>query len=984
MPAAVRLKPGSLKDPEVAQLFSTKDPEQRYCDLREVGSGSFGSVYYAQDKENNETVAIKKMNFNGKDAQEKWLDIIKEVRFLRSIRHKNIVEYRACFIKEYTCWMVMEYCIGSASDIIGVFKDQLVEDAIAEICEQTLEALQYIHGFKYIHRDVKAGNILITDDGVVKLGDVGSASMHSPANSFVGSPYWMAPEVILAMEEGEYGTQADLWSFGITVIELADRRPPLYDLNTMSALYHIAQNDPPTLSGTHPVYKEVLRSLEMIDFVQKCLKKEPNDRMTAAQCKEHSFIKRPRNKRIMSKLVRHTKKRVLKLDSDMYTKMKKIFYLEGANSGAAGTLSDDESDPEESCFVSTAPKRKKQPTAPQIDDEIEVVVVPEEDETDPMLTPNPSVKRLREQNHGSMSSESESNIVINGNEAEADSENSEAKAKNRTVISVSETDDTNDTEQNGRFGSDSSANSRQIEPRDMNEEINTLRRSKFSTLRPTKVVSREIEESRRENNAKEQMHGYQRLRQYHHKEQQQLEERCKFEAEAVRQKQEKEYEQFLITAQKEMQKIRQNHQNQQEKKARENEESAKKAKKQRINANEHELKSFSQCQKREYKFNKEQAKKQFKERGLRKSSFEEAIRNTKADLMQKWTTAERQYVAEQKIHMLNELSELRHRNQSDYQGLEHKLLADEHSVRTRQLEVIEQMLLHHHKAAYDQALQHFRECAEMKKRHLKVQHESELTNQKDYTKRALDELKKQHAVRQRNLPRELKLKEQQIRKQFRHTVKVQARQYKVLQQQVQQNAPKSEQKEVVNRLKEEQNRKIAQLAVQYEENIRKMMSEQHIQMDTGQEEELNALTDKLTHEMNLLTEFQERQRVSLEASCDRELENLNSTWSKKRTALMQKIQDDRMRFERERAAQVAELEAQQERDRIRLESMEQTEREQILGLGADIQIKQTENRNSLLFQVKTAPGTPLSDRFMNSHSPAQSSCSSPSRQSTNL
>uniref|UniRef100_A0A1I7SE52 non-specific serine/threonine protein kinase n=1 Tax=Bursaphelenchus xylophilus TaxID=6326 RepID=A0A1I7SE52_BURXY len=608
MPAAVRLKPGSLKDPEIAQLFSTKDPEQRYCDLREVGSGSFGSVYYAQDKENNETVAIKKMNFNGKDAQEKWLDIIKEVRFLRSIRHKHIVQYRACFLKDYTCWMVMEYCIGSASDIIGVFKDQLVEDAIAEIAEQTLDALEYIHGFKYIHRDVKAGNILITDDGVVKLGDVGSASMHSPANSFVGSPYWMAPEVILAMEEGEYGTQADLWSFGITLIELADRRPPLYDLNTMSALYHIAQNDPPTLSRTHPVYTEVVRSEEMIDFVSKCLKKEPSDRMSAVECKNHGFIQRPRNRNIMSKLVRHTKKRVLKLDSDMYTKMKKIFYLEGANS--AGTLSDEESDPEETCFVSTAPKRR-QPTAPQIDDSIEIVVVPDEDDADTLSTPNPSVKRLREQNNGSLSSESGSNLVITENETESVDmeEGKEAKAKNRTVISVSETDETNETEQNGRFGSDSSANSRKIEPRDMNEEINTLRRSKFSTLRPTKVVSREIEEARRENNAKEQMHGYQRLRQYHHKEQQQLEEKCKFEAEAVRQKQEKEYEQFLAAAQKEMQKIRQNHQNQLEKKTRENEECVKKTRKQRVNANEHELKSFTQCQKREYKFNKEQAKK---------------------------------------------------------------------------------------------------------------------------------------------------------------------------------------------------------------------------------------------------------------------------------------------------------------------------------------------------------------------------------------
>lgn len=188
------------------------------------------------------------------------------------------------------------------------------------------------------------------------------------------------------------------------------------------------------------------------------------------------------------------------------------------------------------------------------------------------------------------------------------------QAKNRTVISVSETDEPG-AEANGSLngvgaglGSDSSAASSRQCARDMNEEINTLRRSKFSTLRPTKVVTREIEEARKENNAKEQMHGYQRLRQHHHKEQQQLEERCKFEADAVKQKQEKEYEGYLQQAAKEMQKIRQNHQQQLEKKARENNELSRKARKQRAQANEHELKSFASCQKREYKFNKEQAK----------------------------------------------------------------------------------------------------------------------------------------------------------------------------------------------------------------------------------------------------------------------------------------------------------------------------------------------------------------------------------------
>ncbi|MED6246801.1 Serine/threonine-protein kinase TAO3, partial [Ataeniobius toweri] len=98
-------------------------------------------------------------------------------------------------------------------------------------------------------RDVKAGNILLTELGQVKLADFGSASIASPANSFVGTPYWMAPEVILAMDEGQYEGKVDIWSLGITCIELAERKPPLFNMNAMSALYHIAQNDSPTLQS---------------------------------------------------------------------------------------------------------------------------------------------------------------------------------------------------------------------------------------------------------------------------------------------------------------------------------------------------------------------------------------------------------------------------------------------------------------------------------------------------------------------------------------------------------------------------------------------------------------------------------------------------------------------------------------------------------------------------------------------------------------
>lgn len=108
----------------------------------------------------------------------------------------------------------MEYCLGSASDIIEVHKRPLKEDEISAICEGVIRGLVHLHDLGRIHRDVKAGNILLTENGTVKLADFGSASIQCPANSFVGTPYWMAPEVILAMDEGQYDGKVDVWSLG--------------------------------------------------------------------------------------------------------------------------------------------------------------------------------------------------------------------------------------------------------------------------------------------------------------------------------------------------------------------------------------------------------------------------------------------------------------------------------------------------------------------------------------------------------------------------------------------------------------------------------------------------------------------------------------------------------------------------------------------------------------------------------------------------
>lgn len=189
-------RPGSLKDPEVAELFEREDPEKVFEDLWEIGHGSFGAVYFARYSESKEIVAIKKMSYMGKESVDKWEDILKEIRFLRLLRHPNTIEYKGCYLKEHTAWLVMEYCLGSASDIIEVHKTPFKEDEIAAICDGVLRGLSHLHALTRIHRDVKAGNILLTESGAVKLADFGSASITCPANSFVGTPYWMAPEVL--------------------------------------------------------------------------------------------------------------------------------------------------------------------------------------------------------------------------------------------------------------------------------------------------------------------------------------------------------------------------------------------------------------------------------------------------------------------------------------------------------------------------------------------------------------------------------------------------------------------------------------------------------------------------------------------------------------------------------------------------------------------------------------------------------------------
>ncbi|KAM7535252.1 hypothetical protein Aperf_G00000100786 [Anoplocephala perfoliata] len=266
-------------------IIGKEDPTLLFTDLSQIGAGNFGIVYRATVVATGEVVAIKKLKYDSKRkvSVEDLKDMRREIRFISQMEHKNCVQCLGCYIDQQVPWIVMEYCLGSVADILKVQRHPLKECEISCIVHEVLNGLVYIHSKKYIHRDIKAANILFTESGTVKVGDFGSVSFKSPANSFVGTPYWIAPEVILAMESGLYDCRVDVWSLGITCIEMAELKPPYMEYaNTMAALYQIALNPAPRL-------KEANWTSDFYDFVDFVLKKNPEERPTSSEALNHRF-----------------------------------------------------------------------------------------------------------------------------------------------------------------------------------------------------------------------------------------------------------------------------------------------------------------------------------------------------------------------------------------------------------------------------------------------------------------------------------------------------------------------------------------------------------------------------------------------------------------------------------------------------------------------------------------------------------------------
>eukprot|EP00039_Didymoeca_costata_P008359 m.110924 g.110924 ORF g.110924 m.110924 type:complete len:513 (+) comp14052_c0_seq2:396-1934(+) len=288
---------------QIPQDELSKDPDEVFMLQESIGEGSYGVVYKSIHSSSGTVVAVKRMLINPNETSTKDIQqTIKEICILQQCKHPNVVKYFASYFKEQELWIVMEYCgAGSVADILRVLDDTMTEAHMSAVLEGTLLGLRYLHTEKKIHRDIKAGNILLDKNGVAKLGDLGVVGeLHTSQtrrNTVIGTPFWMAPEVISAAEEGGYDVKADIWSLGITVIEMAEGRPPLADVHPMRAIFMIPAKPPPTFSEPDK-WGQPLQN-----FLGLCLLKDPNERASASKLLETAFIKSSLGSRALLDLI---------------------------------------------------------------------------------------------------------------------------------------------------------------------------------------------------------------------------------------------------------------------------------------------------------------------------------------------------------------------------------------------------------------------------------------------------------------------------------------------------------------------------------------------------------------------------------------------------------------------------------------------------------------------------------------------------------
>jgi serine/threonine protein kinase len=274
-------------------VITSGDPTILFKMVRRIDEGSTATVYEAIYLPKKLTCAVKVMQSKGADKA-----IISEISLMMATNHQNIVGFIGAYLSGSELWIAMEYMGGGKVTDLLMRQNCFTEPQMAYICRETLKGLKYLHDNQFMHRDIKTDNLLFSSTGEIKLADFGfgvRSSEVSKRKSIVGTPYWMAPEVIRGIE---YDTKVDIWSLGIMILELAEGEPPLIELPPLRALFAIATQPAPTVRNPER-YSAAFRS-----FLGLCLNKDPNNRATATMLLKHPFLECACDQQVIERMLK--------------------------------------------------------------------------------------------------------------------------------------------------------------------------------------------------------------------------------------------------------------------------------------------------------------------------------------------------------------------------------------------------------------------------------------------------------------------------------------------------------------------------------------------------------------------------------------------------------------------------------------------------------------------------------------------------------